>query len=116
MLTVFCLQTFNGLFVVADYYTNMGKYTKDCINKDNPLMHCNGKCQMVKKIQQEESKDQQNSERKGDNKSEVVVYIKSAFASVPAFNDCYQLSKYNTTLSFKTTDRSISIFRPPQAC
>lgn len=35
-------------------------------------MHCNGKCQMMKKLKQEENKDKQNPERKSDNKDEVL--------------------------------------------
>ena len=78
-------------------------------------MHCNGECQMIKKLQQEDSKDQQNPERKGDDKSEIVFYIRSSFASVPVYNDTRKLLPYAVVSTATTTDRSIGIFRPPQA-
>lgn len=36
-------------------------------------MHCNGKCQVMKKMQEEEKKDQQVPERKFENNIEVVI-------------------------------------------
>ncbi|MFL5811765.1 MAG: hypothetical protein ACJ749_19740, partial [Flavisolibacter sp.] len=56
-------------------------FAKHCENKARPIMHCNGKCQMMKKIQEEEKKEQQSPERKMENKNEVVS-SKSFFASL----------------------------------
>ena len=67
---------------MVDYYTNAGKYAKNCENKAKPRMHCSGKCQMMKKLQQEEKKDQENPERKSENKNESVLSSKSFFAIV----------------------------------
>jgi hypothetical protein len=115
-LAAFLAQTYNGAFVIADYYVNTSKYAKDCVNKARPKMHCNGKCQMMKKLQQEEKKDQENQERKSENKTEIVLSTKSFFATVPT---CYSiLSKSKKLLQFsnvKSTDRSLDIFHPPQA-
>lgn len=114
MFTVFFVQLFNRVFLLADYYTNTAKYAEHCANKANPQMHCNGKCQMIKKVQQEDTKDQQNPERKGDNKSEILVYFKSSFASISAFNCIHNISPYAVASPDKTTDRSTGIFHPPQ--
>ena len=79
-------------------------------------MHCNGKCQMMKKLQQEEKKDQENQERKSDNKNEIILSTKSFFATVPTQ---YLIdSKSNKLLPCsdnKSIDRSFDIFHPPQA-
>lgn len=56
-----------------DYFTNTGAYAKNCENKARPAMHCNGKCQMMKKLKQEDKKDAENSERKAENKNEVIT-------------------------------------------
>ena len=45
-------------------------------------MHCNGKCQMMKKIQEEENKEQQETERKAESKNETLS-SKSFFAILP---------------------------------
>lgn len=67
---------------------------------------------MMKKIQEEEKKDQQNPERKLENKNEVISFL-SYFANVP---DPYSNS-HTTIQSFITTgcpvDRAYTIFHPP---
>jgi hypothetical protein len=81
-LAAFLAQTFSKSFVMADYYANTSKYAKNCENRAKPKMQCNGKCQMMKKLQQEEKKDQENPERKAENKNEILLSSKSFFATV----------------------------------
>ena len=38
-------------------------YAKNCINKARPKLHCNGKCQMMKKMRKRKKK-KQNQDRK----------------------------------------------------
>ena len=70
---------------MMNYYTNTAAYAKNCINKARPKLHCNGKCQMMKKMQQEEKKDQQNPERKAENKAEVLSSKSYFHTNIPAF-------------------------------
>jgi hypothetical protein len=35
------------------------------------MLHCNGKCQLAKKLKQQEKKEQQNPELKLENKNEI---------------------------------------------
>jgi hypothetical protein len=60
------LQTNTALVIYAGYEMNKGYITeKYCENKDKPMMHCNGKCHMVKEIKKTASDDakRQNSLR-----------------------------------------------------
>jgi len=50
LLLAFVSQTFAGPFIMLDYFVNTAAYAKNCINKARPKMHCNGKCQAMKKI------------------------------------------------------------------
>lgn len=105
------------MFVIADYYTNTAKYAANCENKARPKMHCNGKCQMMKKLKQEEKKDQENPERKDENKNEVLLFAKPFFTAV-AQNNCFSVA-VKAYLPYKGSiiiDRSLSIFHPPQSC
>jgi len=36
---------------------NLENYKKTCVNKSKPKLHCNGKCQMMKKMRQSSSSD-----------------------------------------------------------
>ena len=71
-MLAFLAQTFSKSFIVADYYMNTGAFAKNCVNKAKPKMHCNGKCQMMKKLKEQEKKEEQVPERKAELKIDVL--------------------------------------------
>lgn len=112
-LSTFLVQTFNKPFIVLDYFANTAAFAKNCVNKARPKMHCNGKCQMMKKLQEEEKKEQKNEERKAAYKSEVLS-SRSFFSSM---NHPLLFSKTSFPL-YKEADLSAiprSVFHPPGA-
>ncbi|HJV20688.1 MAG TPA: hypothetical protein VJ552_12465 [Sediminibacterium sp.] len=71
---------------------------------------------MMKKLQQEEKKDQENPERKVENKNEVLLSSKLFFSSVTLPVKCLIVKiKYPSQANGKSIDRSFDIFHPPQA-
>jgi hypothetical protein len=65
LLLVFFSQAFSRYLLVADYYVNTAAYAANCINKDRPWMRCNGRCQLCRKLhQQEKTEDKQVPDRK----------------------------------------------------
>jgi len=112
-LLSFTTQTFNKSFVVYDYYVNTATYAKKCINTSKPKLHCNGKCQMIKKLQQEKKKEQQNQESKTHFKIQVTLSSKSFFAIAPPF--IVSTSKISYPLLIGAKERKIaqSVFHPP---
>jgi hypothetical protein len=113
LLAAFLAQTFSKSLVMADYYANTSKYAKNCENKARPKMHCNGKCQLMKKLQAEEKKDQENQERKADNKNGMVLSSKSFFTSAPSDRIYFIKRLYPNLQITKETDRSFEVFHPP---
>jgi hypothetical protein len=114
LLLAFAIQTFSGGFVVLNYYTNTAAFAKNCVNKARPKMHCNGKCQMMKKLkEEEEKKDQQLPERKVENKIEVLSSKSFFYSAATAFS---VIASKATTVEkdYPLTDISYSFFRPPQ--
>lgn len=90
-------------------------YAKNCVNKAKPKLRCNGKCQMMKKIQEEEKKDAENAERKSENKNEVILSSKSFFANADMILSKTLIITTYATFSFSNTiDRAYGIFHPPQ--
>jgi hypothetical protein len=88
---------------------------KLCENRDQPKLNCKGKCVMMKKMKQEEKKEQEGA---GINKIEInslTLSSKSFFATdvAPVYisNKPYFLPG-NTG---KPIDRSGDFFRPPTA-
>jgi len=113
ILTAFAVQTFNRAVIVFNYYTNTAAFAKNCENKAKPMLHCNGRCQMLKKLKQEENKDKQNPERRNDNKDEVLYCSKSRFIwQVPHDSIGKTYPSFNTSV---TKDISFDFFQPPQA-
>lgn len=114
-IAAFFTQTFYKAFVIADYYSNSAAYAKNCENKLRPKMHCNGKCQMMKKILAEEKKGRENSERNSENKNKDGLSSKSFFAAStlpPPSNKTFKPSPHYK--SGLCSQRSTAIFHPPQ--
>ena len=116
LMAAFFAQTFCTSFIVAGYYTNTAAYTKNCENKARPAMHCNGKCQLMKKLRQQEKKDQENPNRKAESKKQTFLSSRSFFAAVsnqvatemPAV-------KITLTAASELSSPALDIFHPPRA-
>lgn len=76
-------------------------------------MHCNGKCQMMKKLKQEENRDKQNPGRKLDNKEDVLS-SRSYYATVH-FRSTEIKTIYPSSVNGKAVDMPHSFFHPPGA-
>jgi len=108
----FLAQNFSRQLIVAGYYSNTASFAKNCENKARPMMHCNGKCQLMKKLQQEEKKDQQNQERRGEN--DEVLSSKSYFTSITFFSFQTKPVYYSISCSGTVTMPRFC-FHPPGA-
>lgn len=113
LLLCFMTQVFSRAAVVGSYYMNTEAYAKNCINKARPKLHCNGKCQMMKKLRQEEKKDAQNPEGRSNMKDQVLS-SKSHFASVQLIISSFTVNHFDSSPSY-THDRAMDIFHPPGA-
>jgi len=115
LMALVLTQAFSKWVVVMDYNLNKDFIAKNlCINKARPKMHCNGKCQMMKRLAEEEK---QNSEGNNNTSSKLkiqdVVFNDEIFKPVlppPAktkntYNEERPTLKHNSPIS--------SIFHPP---
>lgn len=76
-------QLFVSSFVVLDYKLNTRDYTRNCENKTRPQMHCNGKCQMVKKMKEQQEKEEKRDNAKKEFASVLFVDTHAAFLLSP---------------------------------
>lgn len=107
LLIAVSLQTFNRGLIVSGYY--LKAYVKNCENKAKPQMHCNGRCQMLKKLKTEEDRDKQNVT---GLKFNDVVSSKSFFGTVQLTYSEFQPS-YGHSLTQRTIDFPSTTFHPP---
>jgi hypothetical protein len=115
MLTlVFLAQAFSRYFIVADYYLDTAAYIAKCINKDRPQMHCNGRCQLCKKLQAQDNTDKQNPERRPLDDGNQPLSVNSSFCVFTAIH-IFALSKndYQEIPPGKPVGMPRTLFHPP---
>jgi hypothetical protein len=111
LLVAFAMQTFENGLIVLNYYTNAASFARDCENKARPQLHCNGKCQLLKKLKQQENKDQQNSGRKAENK--IGLFYASSFFATAVLLPHAGPPTFSICRVEKTADHTGSVFHPP---
>jgi hypothetical protein len=113
LLIAFAAQSFSGAFIRLGYAINPEAFAKYCVNKAKPKLHCNGKCQVMKKMKEEEKKEQENRESKLDYKI-TILSSKSFFCSIE-FNTIPVVKPAPVESAPAIKDISLSVFHPPQA-
>ena len=112
LLISFAALSFDQAIIVFNFYINQSYIAANqCENRYRPMLHCNGQCQLAKKLKQEERKDQQNPERKIENKNEIIS-SRSFFVSGAVVLSTIQ-PNYIISSDSRTIDRSFAVFHPP---
>ena len=109
-------QTFSKWLMVAEYSMNKEYIAKNlCENRNKPALHCNGKCQLMKKMAAEESQPLNSSGK---------VIVKAPFSEVWLPHTAITISSPSTStnsiydnfyLLKKNSPFLSQIFRPPLA-
>jgi hypothetical protein len=93
------LQSFSKVLLMIDYQANKTYImTFLCINRDKPQLHCEGKCQLAKKI-----KDQDQSDKNTSGKRPVQELPTNLFCQ-----DLFALP----TLGFGAVQDPVAFYRP----
>jgi hypothetical protein len=112
LLAALSLQTLKRVVVYIDYYTGTALYAKNCENKGRPMMHCNGKCQMMKKLREQEKKDSEMPGRRSTD--DETISSKSFFTSIHYFSPAAK-TVYNFFIAYRLINMPRSVFHPPGA-
>jgi hypothetical protein len=105
-------QTFSAYLIQADFSLNRDFIAKVlCVNKEKPAMKCNGKCYLVKKLNEQQNQESPNTVPQ-NQKFEIQSYI------VPHSLTLVRLISKEKTPFFIKDDLTIStlphsIFHPP---
>lgn len=116
--SVFLIATmlFNSLrisFTYLHYYVDpSGFIEKLCENKDKPELKCNGKCYLMKVLQQKE-KDKQQKEEAIEYK-ELILYVEHSAEQVFLWANHNQETDLPIYRNFYSYLSSTSIHPPPQ--
>ncbi len=115
LIVLVMVQTFTSWLLIAEYTINKDYIAQNlCINKAKPKLQCKGKCQLMKKLVEEESQNS-SSDTKTNVKikmSEVLFLSNFQIPSVgnllkenPGFHSAYILKHSSGAIP--------SIFHPP---
>jgi hypothetical protein len=113
LLLAFTAMSFSHAVIVMNFYARQDYIARNlCENRNAPAMHCCGRCQLRKRLAQENSHEQHNPERRSENNTEVVAY--HCFASTPAAPPTVTCkTEYGDGASASPVDRPSAVFHPP---
>ena len=115
LLLCFLAQSFSRWLVVVDYCIDTAAYTKNCVNKDKPMLHCNGKCQLCKKMAQQDNPDKQTPERRAANDKNDPLSCDQNFSELTSLISSSIAANYAEPSPGKTTRMPRSFFHPPDS-
>jgi hypothetical protein len=103
---------FSTLFIFAGFELNRDYVaTHLCVNRDKPWLHCNGKCYFMRKIKQEQEKENSQERQAQKNLFQDALFDKSV-------ETCFytqMLQKFSTPGERITLPAvNLPIYQPPQ--
>jgi hypothetical protein len=113
LISTIFLQTFSSYIIKADFFLNRDFISKTlCVNVEKPMMHCNGKCYLTKKLKEQQKQDQSPVSR--TEKFDVQPFF---IPSVPVINKVISVSAGTFFIEDENLVSSFpgSIFHPPSA-
>lgn len=111
LISGFLLQAFSKQLIVTGYYVNKNFIASFlCENKNLPEKHCEGKCQLKKELQKDESRQQDSS-----TKVKTIVDVLFSEQSESKVNVMYTpaVRMYFHFSSVMPTTAANAVFHPP---
>lgn len=99
---------FAPIIKVSDYLINLNEYKEQCINKEKVKLHCDGKCQLNKSIEKEETEPALNLQ----NYDFTIAF--NCFGKIEKILDNIKIDKpFTKYINLYTYQITKNIFRPP---
>jgi hypothetical protein len=114
LMLLVLLQSFTKALIILDYTINKNYIARNlCENRNKPMLHCNGRCQLAKNLDREDKPGNTN-----DNSQGKLKFSETVFTYCPALLhiDPLPMAKNNypaTHFHWLVNNPLPSIFRPP---
>ena len=113
LLISFLGQSFNQGWYYVGYLIQKEEYMKRCVNKARPQLRCNGKCQLMQKIKEQEERDRgQAPELKLAAKPDALSSKSFFLVSIPVIS-LPAADRPRPRQLGSPVDQSFDIFHPP---
>lgn len=103
------VQTMHKAVIITGYYASPEAFAKNCENKSRPQLHCNGKCQMIKQLKEEEKKEAEAFSKKGQSVEWTAPVSESNLSVLSS----YSAVKYGVYHCAAITNLPSTHFHPP---
>ena len=114
LILLIMTQLFSKWFVVLSFKLNQDYIAKNlCENRYRPKLNCKGNCVLMKKLKQEEKKEQNTPATIKLEITSIILSSKSFFATVEVPVIVFTASSKLAENSGKPVDRTTDIFHPP---
>jgi hypothetical protein len=103
------------IFPVIEYMINYEYIsTVLCENKAKPIMHCNGKCHLMKELAKANENDKSDSSDKKGNTPVVEILFFQEINAISFFSSSLDKEKMNDNYSNLYSNMNLeNLFRPP---
>ncbi len=107
------LQTFSSTVVIVDFYINQDTIAQTlCINRYRPELLCCGKCQLTKRLRQD-NKESHDSEKRSESRVSNVLSSRSFYLTSFILFRREVRQEYALLRVDKTVDQPSRHFHPP---
>ncbi|WP_146946834.1 hypothetical protein [Cyclobacterium qasimii] len=116
MIAVMLLPGFTKIGILIDFKINQDFIAEVlCINKDEPMTMCNGKCFLSEQLKKAEEKEEKQAPGSKDDRMSIVYYQSKRLFNFLSFNDKY-FSKLKGGYQNKFFKASFvtDIYKPPK--
>lgn len=110
---VFLLNIGGKIVVYVNFYLNQEYIANNlCENRDKPVLQCNGKCQLMKELNEEDKKEKKEDKHKFENTN---VYFFCAIEPITELNPLFFEKKEhaNANVQARRVGYRTKVFHPP---
>lgn len=113
LLLALTSSQFSRLFIYAGFELNQNYISSTlCENRNKPELHCNGKCYLMKKLEQAEEKEKkQAQEAQKKNFQDHYLIRPNVSLTLPAY---FIRKSPVVEISFKLPKNTFELLQPPQ--
>ena len=117
LLIIFCLAETRPLLPFLEYYGNF-EYISEvlCINKDKPILSCNGKCYLNEQLKEVNETEQQSKKVPTNEQERTIPMLICKNDSPLVRTQLISSLKHNHYYQYTIKDSFISIPTPPPKC
>ncbi len=98
--------------MTVEYQIHLPEYIAKCINKDQPQLHCNGQCVLMKKIEEKEDKEAKKNMVMYEYSS-LYVHNGGVALTLPQPQEVTDQDHFSLDLVDYRFNYHTAVFRPP---